>query len=153
MQGTKGPDAHALVFLIFYNMALIDWVSKKQATIETSVFGAEFVAMKHGIDKLRGLHYKLCMMGIPLTGPSYIFADNKSQGTSSTIPELTLKKKCNSICYHAVQESVAMSESLITHINSDDNLSDLMTKVTRGSKRRRLVGNILYDIYDDHPKL
>ncbi len=36
-------------FLIFCNMALIDWVSKKQATIETSVFGAEFIAMKHGI--------------------------------------------------------------------------------------------------------
>ena len=29
-------------------MALIDWVPKKQPTIETSVFGAEFVAMKHG---------------------------------------------------------------------------------------------------------
>ncbi len=54
-------------FLIFCNMALIDWVSKKQATIETSVFGAEFVAMKHGIEKLRGLCYKLHMMGILLT--------------------------------------------------------------------------------------
>ena len=42
-------------FLIFCNMALIDWVSKCQPTIETSVFGAEFVAMKHGIEKLRGL--------------------------------------------------------------------------------------------------
>jgi hypothetical protein len=31
-------------FLIFCNMALIDWISTKQATIETSVFGAEFVA-------------------------------------------------------------------------------------------------------------
>jgi hypothetical protein len=40
-------------------MALIDWISKKQATIESSVFGAEFVAMKHGIEKLRGLQYKL----------------------------------------------------------------------------------------------
>ena len=39
-------------FLIFCYMALIDWVSKKQATIETSVFGAEFIAMKHGIEKL-----------------------------------------------------------------------------------------------------
>jgi hypothetical protein len=139
-------------FLIFCNMALIDWVSKKKATIETSVFGAEFIAMKHRIEKLQGLCYKLCMMGIPLTGPSFIYADKKSQVTNSTIPESTLKKKCNSICYHAVQESVAMGESLITHIDSEDNLSDLMTKVTRGGKRRRLVGNILYDIYDDHPK-
>ncbi len=60
-------------FLIFCNMALIDWVSKKQATIVTSVFRAEFVAMKHKIEKLRGLCYKLCMMGIPLTGPSFIW--------------------------------------------------------------------------------
>jgi hypothetical protein len=150
--GDKRTRRSCTGFLIFCNMALIDWVSKKQATIETSVFGAEFVAMKHGIEKLQELRYKLCMMGIPLTGPSFIYADNKSQVTNLTIPESTLKKKCNSICYHAVQESVAMSESLITHIDSEDNLSDLMTKVTRGSKCRQLVGNILYDIYDDHPK-
>jgi hypothetical protein len=90
------------------------------------------------------------MMGIPLTGPSYIYGDNKSQVTNSTRPELTLKKKCNSSCYHAVQESVAMGESLITHISTGHNHSDLMTKVTSGAKRRRLVGGILYDIYDDH---
>ncbi len=92
------------------------------------------------------------MMRIPLTGPSYIFADNKSQVTNATMPESTLEKKCNSICYHAVQESVAMGESLFTHIKSEDNLSDLMTKVTHGAKCHRLVGNIPYDIYDDHPK-
>ncbi len=88
--------------------------------------------MKHGIEKLQGLCYKLCIIGIPLTGPSFIYADNKLQVTNSTIPELTLKKKCDSICYHVVQESVVMGESLITQIDSGDNLSDLMTKVTRG---------------------
>jgi hypothetical protein len=67
------------------------------------------------------------MMGIPLTGPSYIYGDNKSQVTNSSWPESTLKKKCNSICYHAIRESVAMGESLITHIQTDDNLSDFLT--------------------------
>ncbi len=38
-------------FFIFCNMALIDWVSKKQATIETSVFSAKFIAVKHRIKK------------------------------------------------------------------------------------------------------
>jgi hypothetical protein len=46
-------------FFIFLNSALINWCSKKQATIETSVFGAEFVAMKHGMEALRGIRYKL----------------------------------------------------------------------------------------------
>jgi hypothetical protein len=150
--GGKMTKCSCTGFLIFCNMALIDWVSKKKATIETSVFGAECIAMKHGIEKLRRLCCKLCMMGIPLTGPSFTYSDNKSQVTNLTIPESTLKKKCNFICFHAVQESVAMGESLITHIDSNDNLSDLMTKVTRGVKPRQLVGSILYDIYDDHPK-
>jgi hypothetical protein len=32
------------------NTALMQWFSKQQATIETSVFGAEFVVMKIGMD-------------------------------------------------------------------------------------------------------
>jgi hypothetical protein len=139
-------------FLIYCNMALIIWLSKRQLTIETSVFGAKFVAMKHGIETLRGLRYKLQMMGVPLTGPSFIYGDNKSQVTNSSRPELTLKKKCNSICYHAIRESVAMGESLITHIRTCYNLADFLTKVTNGATRRRLVGNVLFDIYDNKTK-
>jgi len=92
------------------------------------------------------------MMGVPLAGCSYIYGDNKSQVTNSTEPASVLRKKCNSICYHAVRESVAMGESAITHIPSGDNLADLMTKVLHGQKRRKLVHKLLYDIFDDYPK-
>jgi hypothetical protein len=114
--GDKWTRRSRTGFLIYCNMALIVWLSKRQPTIETSIFGAEFIAMKHGIETLRGLHYKLCMMGVPLTGPTFIYGDNKSQVTNSSRPELTLKKKCNLICYHAIQESVAMGKSLISHL-------------------------------------
>ena len=46
-------------FMIFINKDLIQWLSKKKPTIETSMFGAEVVAMKHGMEKLRGLRYNL----------------------------------------------------------------------------------------------
>ena len=36
-------------YFIYVNLALVKWLSKKQATIETSVFGAEFVAMEQGV--------------------------------------------------------------------------------------------------------
>ena len=133
-----------------FNMDLIDWVSKKQPTIETSVFGAEFVTLKHGVKKLWGLRYKCRMMGIPLSEASYIYGGNKSAITNSTRPESTLQKNSNSVCYHAICESVAMGESLLTHVGTADNLADLLTKPTFGSKRRRLVGGLLYDIFDDH---
>ena len=32
-------------YLFFCNMYLVDWLSKKQPMIETSIFGAEFVAL------------------------------------------------------------------------------------------------------------
>jgi hypothetical protein len=135
-------------FLIYVNNALIDWLSKKQPTIETSVFGAEFVAMKHVVEKLRGLRYKLRMMGVPISGCSYIYGDNMSVINNTQRPESTLKKKHNEVCYHFVRESVAMGESKTGHVPTNYNLADLMTKVLSGEKRRRLVSRILFDIYD-----
>jgi hypothetical protein len=60
--GDKATRRSQSSILIFMNMALIDWLSKRQPTIETTVFGAEFVAMKLGIERLRGIRYKLRMI-------------------------------------------------------------------------------------------
>ena len=138
-------------YFIFLNMAPIAWLSKKQATIETSVFGAEFVAMKLGVEHIRALRYKLRMMGVPLTGPAYVYGDNMSVIHNTQRPESTLKKKSNSICYHAVRESVAMEETKTGHVRSEENVADLATKIIPGGmKRAHLVSKILYDLYDEH---
>ena len=58
--------------MIFVNMALIDWLSKKQDTVEKAIFRSEFVAMTHGVETLCGIRYKLRMMGkeaIPINAP------------------------------------------------------------------------------------
>jgi hypothetical protein len=46
-------------FIIFINNAPIIWFSKQQNTVESSVFGSEFVAMKTRMEVLRRLQYKL----------------------------------------------------------------------------------------------
>eukprot|EP00804_Cyclotella_cryptica_P004585 CCRYP_006915-RB/>CCRYP_006915-RB protein AED:0.44 eAED:0.44 QI:0/-1/0/1/-1/0/1/0/133 len=102
-------------FVIFLDYGMIDWLSKKQSTVETSVFGAEFCAMKHSIENLRGICYKLRMMGVPMKGTSYVYGDNMSVVTNTSKPESTLRKKSNSICYHAVHEAVAIGEALVAH--------------------------------------
>ena len=135
-------------YFIFLNTALIDWLSKKQATIEGSVFGAEFVAMKTGVEALRGISYKLRMMGVPLTGPTYIYGDNMSVIYNTSRPESTLKMKSNYICYHAVREAVASGECLTMHCKTGYNYSDMMTKVLYRQKKQDNVACILYDIWD-----
>ena len=114
---------------IFLKNAPIDWLSKKQATIETSVFGAEIVAINIGIETLQGLRYKLSIMGVPISRMSLIHGGNMSVIHKTQQPESTLKKKSNSICYHAIRESVAMKESLTGHVPSVDNPEDIFTKV------------------------
>ena len=88
-------------------------------------------------------------MGVPLSGPSLIYGDNMFVVYNTQRPESMLKKKCNSICYHAVRELVAMGESITSHISTLLNFSNLMTKVTSGQKRKNLVGGVLFDIYDN----
>jgi hypothetical protein len=65
-------------YVIYLNMAPIVWLSKRQPTVESSAFGADFVAMKNVIETCRGLCYKLRMMGLTLSGPTFVYGDNMS---------------------------------------------------------------------------
>jgi hypothetical protein len=133
--------------LIYINGAPIVWHTKKQNTVETSTFGSKFVALKVATEILRGLRYKLRMMGIPISGPSYIYCDNNSVVINSSSPASTLKKKSNSIAYHCVRESVAADEQRVTYESTHTNLADLLTKPLNGGMHRDyLVGQILHDI-------
>jgi hypothetical protein len=111
-------------------MLLINWLSQKQPTIVSSVFGAEFVAMKLGVEALWGIRYKLHMMGIPIAGPTYFYVDNMSVIHNTQQLELTPKKKNLSICYHTVSKAVEMGEILMSHVWTKNNFPDFMTKVT-----------------------
>ena len=72
--------------LIFLNGAPIYWYSKKQTSIETSIFGDKFIAMKLCYEYIKGLRYKRGMMGITIDLPSFIFGDNQSVLSSTSFP-------------------------------------------------------------------
>jgi hypothetical protein len=84
-----------------------------------------------------------------LSGPTYVYGDNMYVVHNTQRPESVLKKKSNSICYHAVRESAAMGESIIGHVPSVDNPSDNCTKVVPGGqKRNHLSQLLLHDLCD-----
>lgn len=131
-------------FIVYLNGAPIYWKSAKQTSCETSTFGSEFVAMKQCCEYLRGLRYKLRMMGIPVEGPCYIFGDNQSVLANTCNPGSQLKKKSNAICYHFVREGCARGEWIATYIKSEYNIADLLTKpLPSGEKRFYFVRKIL----------
>ena len=104
--------------------------------------------MKQCCEYLRGLVYKLRMMGIPCEGPVYIEADNQSVLANTTIPDSTLKKKSQSIAYHMVREGVARDEWRTAYVSTAENEADLLTKqLPSGEKRKRFVRNFIHHIF------
>ena len=136
-------------FVILLNNSPIYWLSKRQTGVETSSFGSEFMAMKHCCEYLRGLRFKLRSMGIPVTGPCYVFGDNKSVLVNSAKPDSVLKKKSTSIAYHYVREGSATGEWKTTYVNTDDNCADMFSKaLPSGRKRKKFTSMLLHHVYD-----
>ena len=110
--------------------------------------------MKTGVESLRGIRYKLRMMGVPLTGPTYVYGNKMSVIYNTSRPESTLKKKSNYICYHAVRKAVESGKCLTTHFKTRDNYSYMITKVLYVQKKRDNIARILYGIWyrEDGPE-
>jgi hypothetical protein len=88
------------------------------------------------------------MMGIPCDGPAYILGDNQSVLANTTVPDSTLKKKSQSICYHFVREGAARDERRTSYVNTHSNESDLLTKLLpSGDKRKGFERNLLHHIF------
>jgi hypothetical protein len=134
--------------LVWLNGALVQWWSKKQNSLESSSFGSDFIAMKQCCQYLRGLRYKLRMIGSPVEGPAYIFGDNQSVLANTINPDSTLKKKSQCIAYHFVREGVARREWMTSYANTHENEADLLTKLSpNGEKWRGFVRNLLHHIF------
>ena len=140
-------------FIVYLNMAPIYWLSRKQTSVETSSFGSEFSAMKQCTEYIRGLRYKLRMMGIPCVGPALRYGDNQSVLYNTTLPDSTLKKKSQGIAYHFVREGCARDEWRTSYINTHKNPADLLTKLLPDSdKRKSFVKQVLHYIFGSDDK-
>ena len=86
------------------------------------------MAAQQAVEQIIDLHYTLCMLGVPIDGPSWLFRDNKSVVTSSMIPHLSLDKNWNALSYHKVHKSIAANIVHFEYIPTGENPADIMTK-------------------------
>ena len=133
--------------ILFVNRAPVKWYSKRQNTVETSAFSSEFIAMRHCLEDIEHLRFKLRMFGIPLDEQrpqTHIFCDNESLVKNASNVESTLNKKHSSIAYHFTRWNVAAGVCLIGWIATGENLADAMTKRLPELTRDYLFGNWTY---------
>ena len=63
---------------------------------------------------------------------------------NSSVPELQLKKKSNSIAYHFVRQVAAADVARISYKPGETNLADMLTKIQAGTTRKRLAKWVLF---------
>jgi hypothetical protein len=131
--------------LLFVQNSPIQWLSRRQNTVETSTFGSEFVALRTARDMIMAIRYKLRMFGVPIDGPAQVYCDNQGVVKNTSIPESMLSKKHNAINYHAIREAAAAGVLQVHKEDTATNLSDLFTKVLHAERRRELLQSILFN--------
>ena len=126
----------------FLASTLIIWLSKRQASVQTSTYGEEIVALKRGVEVVEELRYHLHSMGVQVDIPTNIFEDNASVCISSSDPGSSLNKKNVELSYHYIRENVANKVVKVLKIYSLDNYADPFTKALPA----RHHGDIFYNL-------
>jgi hypothetical protein len=137
-----GRSMSGIIHLL--NQTPIQWFSKKQNTVETATYGSEFMVARQATEQIMDIRYTLRMMGIPIDGPSWLFGDNQSVITSSTIPQSMLNKRHNALSYHHVRECIAAGIIYLMHCHGKSNPSDVLTKFLGWSQFWPLIQPFLF---------
>ena len=130
--------------LHFLNQTPISAFSKRQNQVETATFGSEFMAARQAVEQIIEMRQTLRMLGVPIDGPSWLFGDNKSVVTSSTLPYSTLSKRWNLLSYCRCREAIAAGIVRFEHIPGSENAADMLTKALPHSTARIYVEPLLF---------
>ncbi len=121
------------------------WKSKRQSSVQTLTYGAEFLALRTGVEDTITLRYYLQSMGVKVTKSSNMYVDNQSIFLNSTVPGSPLNKKHVALSYHFVREHTANNVVQIHKIKSTDNYADPFTKGMNSTDHGDFFHNILHN--------
>ena len=64
--------------MIFVGRTPIHYYSRRQGSVQTSTFGAEFISLKAAVEEAIAIRYYLRSMGVNVKKPTVIYGDNLS---------------------------------------------------------------------------
>jgi hypothetical protein len=119
--------------------------SKRQTSVETSTFSAEFNAARTGAEMIIGLRFFLRSIGVPVTKPSRMMGDNEGCVTNATAFKSSLQKKHVAISFLRTREAIATGALTFEHVATNENLADVFTKPLGGLKFWGIAKQFLHD--------
>mgnify|MGYP003315513791 CR=1 FL=1 len=83
-------------------------------------------------------------MGSEMCIRDRLLGDNNSVVLNTTMPSSVLKKKHCAVSYHKIREAIAAGIVKFSHINTEDNYADILTKPLSPKAFRSLVDPLLF---------
>ena len=119
-------------WIAFVGSTPVAWSSKRQGSVASSTYAAEFAAMRTATEEAMSLRYMLRCLGCNVphdrSCPTKVFNDNFSVVQNCQNPAADLSKKHVAISYHVVREAVAAGIIEPYWISGGYNMSDILTK-------------------------
>ena len=111
-----------------------------------STYGSELVAAKVATELIMEIRFILRAMGTEPDGAALMLGDNNSVVLNCTMPSSVLKKKHNAAAYHRVHEAIAAEIVKFSHIPSEMNYADLLTKPFPGPTHYNLIKPLMFRV-------
>ncbi|XP_053596508.1 uncharacterized protein LOC128668194 [Microplitis demolitor] len=119
--------------------AAISWKSKKQRAVSISSTEAEYRALTEATKESEYLRGLLIELNISSLSDGLIYCDNQSAIQLTTATKSHDRSKHVRIHFHYVQKAVKDQSILLLHINSDENVADILTKALPGEKQEKFT--------------
>ena len=129
--------------IIFAGKTPIFSQSKRQGSIESSTYGAEFCAMRSAVEETRSVRYMLRCLGVKVEYVSLLCGDNEGVIVNATVASSLLKKKHVAIAYHQTRGAAAAGIIHPIKIKCGHNPADVMTKAQTAKLFKELTNQFM----------
>lgn len=140
--GNKEDWSSNTAFILYLGKNPISWCSKKQRTTARSSTEAEYRAVAATAADIIWVCNLLRELNVQSSTGPVIYCDNVGATQLSANPVFHSRMKHLAIDYYFVRELVQKGYLRVVHVNSQDQLADIMTKSLTGNKFQNLRDKI-----------
>jgi hypothetical protein len=114
-------------YIIYFGGNPISWMSKRQRTMARSSTEAEYRSVAHTAAEVRWLTHLLGELGVTTPTPT-LLCDNIGATYLCANPVFHSRMKHIALDYHFVRQLVQSGQIKVSHISTNDQLADILTK-------------------------
>jgi hypothetical protein len=129
---------------VYVGSTPVNWVCKRQSTVETSTYSSEYVVGKSGVEEVACIRYALRSFGVKISKPMALLGDNQAMVNSVSAIKMDKMKRSLFVAIHYIREAYVADMVTPYFVHSADNRSDGFTKALGTNLHSTLFQKILF---------